>query len=343
MTATAGSGEITLSWEEVQGASGYKISYSRFRFFGFKESDLINGTTYTISGLKTGRKYYFKVRSYDPDNTEIKTEFSSVISARPLNGSEAVVPAAIENDISEAEPHTPGIFVVNPEAPVKVESTDPEPEAKSAAGQLTPEMEAKSTEIMPETDHIIVSQQNGEVPHDFGLAWRWGFDTLPGTGFPANRLTPLAGQPAALSYGTLGLAIEIPAIDSTAEILSVPAANENFAVEWLGKNAGLLEGSDLPGEGISIIAAHNHIDSGEAGPFLFLMDLQKNDRIFIRDRSGKFLTYAVYENRKIAPDDIDGMNISAKDNCLILVTCEDEAAEGGYLFRRVVFAEPAAE
>ena len=84
VTAAAGNGEITLSWEEVPGASGYKVSYAPLKYFGYKESDLISGTAYTITGLKSGRKYYFKVRSYDTDNAEIRTIFSSVISAKPL-------------------------------------------------------------------------------------------------------------------------------------------------------------------------------------------------------------------------------------------------------------------
>ena len=50
-------------------------------------------------------------------------------------------------------------------------------------------------------------------------------------------------------------------------------------------------------------------------------------------------TYVVYANEKFASDDIEELISYAKPGCMILLTCEDEAMEGGYLNRRVIFAE----
>ena len=49
--------------------------------------------------------------------------------------------------------------------------------------------------------------------------------------------------------------------------------------------------------------------------------------------------FVVYANEKFASDDIDGLASFVKPGCMILITCEDESIEGGYLNRRVVFAE----
>ena len=153
-------------------------------------------------------------------------------------------------------------------------------------------------------------------------------------------MTQLSPKPEGLDFTDLGITIEIPVIESQAELVNLPLLEgNNFAVSWLNKDAGLLEGSDIPGEGISVIAAHNHINTGEIGPFLFLMNVIENDRIFVRKPGGEVITYKVYANLKIDPKDTDTINQTAKPDSLILITCEDESAEGGYLFRRVVFAE----
>ncbi|NMB94704.1 MAG: class F sortase, partial [Flexilinea flocculi] len=125
------------------------------------------------------------------------------------------------------------------------------------------------------------------------------------------------------------------------ELVSVPEEGGSWAVDWLGARAGLLEGSVLPGQGISYIAAHNHLNNLEAGPFLFLLDLKENDRIFVRN-GDELLTYTVYANELFEPDDFDLVEQKASEfeNSVVLITCENESTDGGYLNRRVVFAKP---
>ncbi len=162
---------------------------------------------------------------------------------------------------------------------------------------------------------------------------------MPETGFPTGKMTSL--EPAAIVYTDLGLHLEIPVLDVQTEIVSVPETDEAWNVKWLASKAGLLSGSALPGKGRTYIAAHNHLNNAEVGPFLFIKDLKSNDRIFIEDHSGGINQYKVVKNQLFSPDDFAGVQKTASDftDTLTLITCEDEKADGGYLWRRVVFAE----
>lgn len=71
-----------------------------------------------------------------------------------------------------------------------------------------------------------------------------------------------------------------------------------------------------------------------------LQYLGMKDRIFVTDTKGKFLSFSVYENELLAPDDGELLYQKAIPGSLVLVTCENELPEGGYAFRRVVYAEP---
>ena len=165
---------------------------------------------------------------------------------------------------------------------------------------------------------------------------------LPSTGFPTTHSVPLSVQPAELAYRELnGLHIEIPVLYSSADIVSVPL-NEagNWAIEWLGSRAALQQGNVLPGEGTAMVAAHNHLDQMNTGPFLFLADLQENDRIFVTDDGGKLLRFRVYRNEAVDPASGSEIYNGVIPGSLILVTCEDELPDGGYAYRRLVYAEP---
>lgn len=165
---------------------------------------------------------------------------------------------------------------------------------------------------------------------------------LPHTGFSTRRLTAIREQPAELAYSSLDIQLQVPLLDVNTEVVKVPDEANGWAVEWLGNQAGLLEGSALPGEGISYIAAHNHLNAKEAGPFLFIRDLKENDRIFIRNANGDLMEFSVFANELYGPDDFTLVQQKAQEyeKTLVLITCENESADGGYLNRRVVFAKP---
>ncbi len=181
----------------------------------------------------------------------------------------------------------------------------------------------------------------GTGGHYEGMLFPFDEDMLlPGTGFPTFTHKPLAIQPADLAYSELSMRIQIPVINVDVEMVGVPETGNSWAVEWLGDRAGLLSGTALPGEGYSMVAAHNHLNNTEAGPFVLLFDLTENDRIFVNTDDGGLKLYSVYANELVEPDDFDKVASIAQqeENTLILVTCENESIEGGYLNRRVVFA-----
>ena len=128
-------------------------------------------------------------------------------------------------------------------------------------------------------------------------------------------------------------------MDVTEEIVTVPLTDGSYPVEWLGSSVGLLEGCAMPGEGISILTGHNHLSTTEAGPFAFLSRLESGDRIMITDRTGVMETYRVYVSSLIPVDGFAQIADEIRENSLVLITCEDESVDGGYLNRRVIFAE----
>ena len=153
-------------------------------------------------------------------------------------------------------------------------------------------------------------------------------------------MTILGEKPLDISYRPTGLTIQIPSIDVTGSILTIPYEEGSYPVDWLDKNVGLLEKSSLPGKGITVLTGHNHVNTTETGPFLFIRDLEQNARVLITDEANNIRMYRVYGNYKIPADRIDGVDSYLRDNALVLITCEDESEEGGYLNRRVVLAEP---
>lgn len=165
---------------------------------------------------------------------------------------------------------------------------------------------------------------------------------LPETGFSSGRPAALSVRSGEREYPSLGMTLQIPRFDVAAELAWIPQLDNTWSVEWLGDEAGILKGSALPGEGYSIIAAHNTLDSDTYGPFALLASLEENDSIFVRSAEGKLMNFSVYANELVGPYGFTEIASAAENEpgSLILLTCENEAAEGGYLNRRVVFAKP---
>ena len=139
--------------------------------------------------------------------------------------------------------------------------------------------------------------------------------------------------------------LQIPGLNVVSEIVSIPVTEEGYAVEGLGMDAGLLEGSAMPGEGVSVIAGHNTLDAETVGPFAQIRQMDEGDLIFIRGKAGRLMTYEVYGNQKIGSHDVKALEEAAVmyENTLTLLTCEDERPEGGYASRRIVSARLIGE
>ncbi len=175
-----------------------------------------------------------------------------------------------------------------------------------------------------------------EIPSFFELL----FEQLPATGFSAFHVTPLRARPQNLVYGITGLTLQIPSLGVMESVVNVPVEDGTYPVEWLGSNIGMLEGSAFPGEGITVLTGHNHLNTMETGPFLFIESLEDNDRLFIIDENNEMQSFKIYANYKISYDGFATIIDNLKENSLVLITCEDESAEGGYINRRIIFAEP---
>ena len=172
----------------------------------------------------------------------------------------------------------------------------------------------------------------------------WLYDRqLPGTGFSASRVTELRERPQGMVYGTTGLTLQIPELGVSETIMTVPKVDGEYPVEWLGSAIGLLEQSSLPGKGVSVLAGHNHQNSTEAGPFLSLGSLESGDRVMVTDARNGMQMYRVYGNYKIASNAFASIAGNVRENALVLITCEDESVDGGYLNRRVILAEPVGK
>lgn len=163
---------------------------------------------------------------------------------------------------------------------------------------------------------------------------------LPRTGFPTGVNTPIRES---VTYAKTNMSISIPTLNVDANIVIVPLVEDNFPVESLGDNIGLLEGSGPGKDDLLVLAAHNHLNNQDQGPFVELSAMKESDLIFISGANNSSRTFVVYANELFAADDIDGLGMYAKPGCMILITCEDESIEGGYLNRRVVFAEAKEE
>ena len=158
---------------------------------------------------------------------------------------------------------------------------------------------------------------------------------LPRTGLTGRAAFP---KPASVEYIPTGTRLLLPSLNSESEILTIQPLNGNYPVEWLGDNAGLLAGTDLPGEGHSLIAAHNTVDRDSYGPFALLSTMEEGDLFFIQNGKNELKTFRVYDSQKIPAADFEALEnaVSPYPVTVTLLTCEDELPEGGYASRRIV-------
>ena len=78
-----GTTAVTLKWDAVKGADGYQIYYSTSKDGKYKKLTSTTKTSLKKSTLKSGKKYYFKVRAYKKaSESTLYGSFSSVKSAK---------------------------------------------------------------------------------------------------------------------------------------------------------------------------------------------------------------------------------------------------------------------
>ena len=82
---TTTKGKATVKWSNVSGESGYQVYYSTKKDSGYKKvkSYKVNTTKGSKSKLKSGKKYYFKVRAYKKtDSGTVYSSWSAVKSIK---------------------------------------------------------------------------------------------------------------------------------------------------------------------------------------------------------------------------------------------------------------------
>ena len=196
----------------------------------------------------------------------------------------------------------------------------------------------------PDQPDVPVDTDDPDEQHDSESRF-FRMPKLPKTGFSAVRPEALPYRTADAAFQTTGLTLQIPVLDVSAEIVTIPFLKGEDPVEMLGSRAGMPEEFAAPGKGLCILAGHNHLNTTEAGPFALLSQLQAGDRIFVLKRGREPLSFSVYAAEKITADDFGRLAEISKmyADSLTLVTCEDELSEGGYASRRIVSARPIRE
>ena len=198
--------------------------------------------------------------------------------------------------------------------------------------------------IVPAPQTPVVPQQQYPVP---GSNVTWypvnrppvfnGMHQLPCTGLTGREV--FTGKED-IAYSRTNMMLTIPELNLSEEIVMVPRVDDEFQVSGLGYDIGLLEGSSPSSDGLFVLAGHNHLNAVDQGPFYGIGKLKESDLIFVTGAKGASRTFVVYANEKVPEGDIDGLLSYTKPGAMVLITCEDEALEGGYLNRRVIFAEP---
>lgn len=163
--------------------------------------------------------------------------------------------------------------------------------------------------------------------------------SLPATGFPMDRVTPLPSQPAISAYASTDLWLEIPNLGIKMSIVGVPSTAQGWDVTWLDKNAGWLEGSAFPTwKGNSVITAHVWDALNRPGPFIGLKTLMYGDHIKIH-AFGQVYIYEIRENTTISPINVSAMLKHEEKAWITLITCEDYKEKSQtYASRRMVRA-----
>lgn len=83
--ASASYNSVKVSWTKVAGASRYVVYYSSSKDSGYKTLKTTTSTSYTHTGLTSGKTYYYKVRAYRTvSGKKVYGAYSSVVSAKPV-------------------------------------------------------------------------------------------------------------------------------------------------------------------------------------------------------------------------------------------------------------------
>ena len=82
---SAGYNSVRLSWTSVPGRTGYALYRATSKSGTYKKIKTLTGTSYTTTGLTTGKTYYYKMRAYRKvGSTNVYGNYSSYKYAKPV-------------------------------------------------------------------------------------------------------------------------------------------------------------------------------------------------------------------------------------------------------------------
>jgi len=179
---------------------------------------------------------------------------------------------------------------------------------------------------------------NPGVPLDFGVTSAPNGRTLSSASSRPDVGPPVVLEPpTALAIPALRVQATVVPVDSSGEILGVPA--DPAQVGWW-------TGSAPPGAASGTVVIDGHIDSATTGPGAFyqLADLHIDDLLIITTTTGDRRNYAVTGRRTYLkanglPPDLFATTGPAR---LVLITCGGsfDRSTGSYSHNIVVFATP---
>ncbi len=76
-------GQVTLAWDAVANATGYKVHYGQSSRSYSSTIDASNQLNYTVPALTDGARYYFAVTAYGPAGTTESSYSNEVTTALP--------------------------------------------------------------------------------------------------------------------------------------------------------------------------------------------------------------------------------------------------------------------
>jgi LPXTG-site transpeptidase (sortase) family protein len=136
--------------------------------------------------------------------------------------------------------------------------------------------------------------------------------------------------------------IFIPTAGITASVIEVYLDGESWDVEYLGMNAGHLQGTAWFGDtGNMVLAGHVEMPDGRAGIFAGINELNVGDPLIVSLNDSQ-RRYSVTVVKKVAPDDLSVLYPTDHDQ-ITLITCDSyNFFENEYQDRVVVVAERIA-
>jgi hypothetical protein len=141
-----GVGQVTLNWEAVTNADYYTLVYGLVsRGYIYGAPNLGRGTQYTVSGMASGRKYYFALTSV---NSCGSSGYSAEVSARA--GGSLPSPSPAEEKGGWPGPSSPAeVIIISPTPAASLPSSEPTasplPGTEEAELSPSPTTEATST------------------------------------------------------------------------------------------------------------------------------------------------------------------------------------------------------